>query len=64
MYEFDKRIFVITVVAIGALAGLQLLFVPPAVAQSAQPRFLNRALPAETRAAVVYYTSRLPGDRW
>ncbi|MFZ0961415.1 MAG: glycoside hydrolase family 3 C-terminal domain-containing protein [Terriglobia bacterium] len=51
MYEIDKRIIVITVVAIGALAGMQLLFVPPAVAQSAQPRFLDRALPAGTRAA-------------
>jgi beta-glucosidase len=41
----------IVMVAIGALACWQLMLAPLAVAQSAQPRYLDTALPAETRAA-------------
>jgi len=51
MYGRNLRISAIIVVAIVAFAGCQLLFVSPAVAQSAPQRFLDAALPAETRAA-------------
>src|ERR1035437_2117934 len=50
MYGRNLRYSAIIVVAIGALAGWQLLFVPSAVAQSGVPRYLDTALSVETRA--------------
>ena len=51
MYGRSLRISAISLVAVGALFGGQLLLVPLAVAQSEQPRYLDVTLPAQTRAA-------------
>jgi len=51
MFGRSLRISAISVVAISALFGWQLMFVPPAIAQNDAPRFRDAALPAETRAA-------------
>ena len=51
MYGRDFRYSAIIVIAIGALACLQLMLAPLAVAQSGGPRYLDTTLPAEARAA-------------
>ena len=51
MHRRNLRNSSIVMVAIGAFACWQFAFALPANAQSAQPRYLDTALPAETRAA-------------